>query len=717
MTKASETPAQASAIKIDGNVTIQISGNVNLQGAVGGAGIEVPATSDLTVRGAGSNDSLTAVGNGGINDTSTGGSGIGNVKTIPTTGNITITDINSIAAKGYGSHAAGIGGNEGDITISNVNSVIAHGSFPNEVPEEWGDKRGEEAGAGIGGASISGNTGNINISDTVLTQVYGGNKSAAIGTACWGDMKAGCSIQITGCRIGEIIGGTSGAGIGLGRYNNDATQTADIVINNCTMLDGGMIEGGQYGSGIGTGYSPNYGSKVEPININILNSTLNTAGGEAAAAIGSGYRFGKYNINIANSSIYAKAGVYDENGKPQLIRNGANAIGGGAYGSHLPESNDYAKTRYSDSSLSIDAASNITAISNGGKWAIGTENSVDTSGIDNNILQVRYLTDKIQEQATGEEGYFSEAYGYEKDDADCEIIDETKENTVMVGGESVTLPAGYRSVAVTVGSAGDYTTEGSAVKTPYASYAAPLEDGKEPSDYTTAGLKANDFTANALFAVAGLSSYDYVAYRAGTENPIPTPDPEPGPTTDPTPTTPSTTPTDPTTPARTTGGGAVTAIVNMADYGVGDTATIEDEPAALANIEDEATPRAAGQDHWALLNLLLTIFTAALGIALIALYFTKKRRDEERYEGDELAQMDSEDNRVIKRRGIPRILSGIWAIAMVIVFFLTEDMSLPMQFTDEWTWLMVIMAIMQLAIAVVCKKQYDDKDDYEEYYN
>ena len=48
---------------------------------------------------------------------------------------------------------------------------------------------------------------------------------------------------------------------------------------------------------------------------------------------------------------------------------------------------------------------------------------------------------------------------------------------------------------------------------------------------------------------------------------------------------------------------------------------------------------------------------------------------------------------------------------MLIVFFLTEDMSLPMIWIDKWTILMAVMAIIQGGIMVMSKKKYEEEEE------
>ena len=118
-------------------------------------------------------------------------------------------------------------------------------------------------------------------------------------------------------------------------------------------------------------------------------------------------------------------------------------------------------------------------------------------------------------------------------------------------------------------------------------------------------------------------------------------------------------------------------------------------------IKDAAVPLAA--DNWAILNLMAAI-AAAVG-AVIAI-FRRKEDDEE--------QDDEADNR--SRKMFAAKAAGLLtAIAAVITFFLTEDMSLPMVLADKYTLLMAAMLGVQAVSAALNKKaaEAEDEDDAE----
>ena len=63
-----------------------------------------------------------------------------------------------------------------------------------------------------------------------------------------------------------------------------------------------------------------------------------------------------------------------------------------------------------------------------------------------------------------------------------------------------------------------------------------------------------------------------------------------------------------------------------------------------------------------------------------------------------------------------RLLSLIPGVGGVAAFLLTEDMSQAMTFVDGWTVLMVIIAVVQIVLAVLAmkgKNTYEENDEDE----
>ena len=128
-------------------------------------------------------------------------------------------------------------------------------------------------------------------------------------------------------------------------------------------------------------------------------------------------------------------------------------------------------------------------------------------------------------------------------------------------------------------------------------------------------------------------------------------------------------------------------------------------------IEEEEAPKAApaGNSGWALLNLLMAIATAILSVVLLLLFFKKKDDD-----GNNID--DNTDDEQKGNKGAARLLSLIPAIAGIVTFILTEDMSAKMQMVDSWTILMVIFLVINIIIAGSLGHKgssYDGEDDFE----
>lgn len=165
---------------------------------------------------------------------------------------------------------------------------------------------------------------------------------------------------------------------------------------------------------------------------------------------------------------------------------------------------------------------------------------------------------------------------------------------------------------------------------------------------------------------------------------------------------------------KTNGGGTVNNNINndgdddIVVTDVNDTVTPAAAPAAPAantSIPDAATPLAGGIGAWALVNLICTILTG-LG-AIIAAFRRKEEEDEDADRAE-----DEEDNRG-KKMFAAKTAGILTAIAAVIVFILTEDMTLPMIMIDKWTLLMVIMLAVQIIAAVMNKKAAEVEEDEE----
>ncbi|MDR3073086.1 MAG: DUF5979 domain-containing protein, partial [Clostridiales Family XIII bacterium] len=120
---------------------------------------------------------------------------------------------------------------------------------------------------------------------------------------------------------------------------------------------------------------------------------------------------------------------------------------------------------------------------------------------------------------------------------------------------------------------------------------------------------------------------------------------------------------------------------------------VAEAPDNSTKINDGKVAKDSG-GHWALLNLLLTLLTALLMI-LILLTYALRKKDHEEYEA--------------KKKGIIRLSSIAVTIVAVVVFVLTEDMTLPMKWLDEYTIWMALIAVVQIGVTALSKKKYEEK--------
>ncbi|MDL2219192.1 hypothetical protein LJC04_02470, partial [Ruminococcaceae bacterium OttesenSCG-928-O06] len=114
---------------------------------------------------------------------------------------------------------------------------------------------------------------------------------------------------------------------------------------------------------------------------------------------------------------------------------------------------------------------------------------------------------------------------------------------------------------------------------------------------------------------------------------------------------------------------------------------------------------------WALLNLLTTILTLLFGVLLVIGAFRRNKKAEEQ---SEEAQAAEETERNPKSGLVWRILSILFGPVSLIVFLLTENMRLPMVFTDNWSLLMVILLVAQVVGMLLLKRARDQEEDKED---
>ena len=188
-------------------------------------------------------------------------------------------------------------------------------------------------------------------------------------------------------------------------------------------------------------------------------------------------------------------------------------------------------------------------------------------------------------------------------------------------------------------------------------------------------------------------------------------------TRDTTPVTPAPTPTTPSVPPVVQR--VVPAPTPVPEEKVEEEQTPKAEPKEEEKVEEDYTPKATQEYYWALINLICAIVTVLFGLLLLISKRHKDEDDEE--EDDETKQQattnEDEEQEQEKKRGLfTRVLAVLIAIASVVFFLVTEDMSLAWTWTDQWTIWMVVIGLVQIVVFFVGRKwkNVDNDDDDEE---
>ena len=187
-------------------------------------------------------------------------------------------------------------------------------------------------------------------------------------------------------------------------------------------------------------------------------------------------------------------------------------------------------------------------------------------------------------------------------------------------------------------------------------------------------------------------------------------------TRDTTPVTPAPTPTTPSVPPVVQR--VVPTPTPVPEEKVEEEQTPKAEPKEEEKVEEDYTPKATQEYYWALINLICAILTVLFGLLLLISKRHKSEDDDE--EDDETKQQtnnDDEEKEQEKKRGLfTRVLAILIAIVSVVFFLVTEDLSLPWTWTDQWTIWMVVIGLVQIVVFFVGRKwkNVDNDDDDEE---
>ena len=188
----------------------------------------------------------------------------------------------------------------------------------------------------------------------------------------------------------------------------------------------------------------------------------------------------------------------------------------------------------------------------------------------------------------------------------------------------------------------------------------------------------------------------------------------------PTPATP-TTPSN-NTPARTNNVPA-RVVTNPTTTTPAPEATVEPEkaettPAPTAKpekIKEEATPQAVPKGHWALINLIAAMLSVVLAVvALLAKHAKDEDEDDEDKDDQIVANENEDDENESTRYRRWKVIATIDAILAVVVFILTENISLPMVLVDKWTVLMVLFGLISIVSTYFARKWHEEDEDEDE---
>ena len=139
-------------------------------------------------------------------------------------------------------------------------------------------------------------------------------------------------------------------------------------------------------------------------------------------------------------------------------------------------------------------------------------------------------------------------------------------------------------------------------------------------------------------------------------------------------------------------------------------------PTPQEEVKKEKTPKARPEKFWALINLICAIVTVLFGLLLL---ISKRHKDEDDDEDDETKDQtttnEDEEKEQEKKRGLfTRVLAVLIAIVSVVFFLVTEDLSLPWTWTDQWTIWMVVIGFVQIVVFFVGRKWKNVDDDEDE---
>jgi len=144
---------------------------------------------------------------------------------------------------------------------------------------------------------------------------------------------------------------------------------------------------------------------------------------------------------------------------------------------------------------------------------------------------------------------------------------------------------------------------------------------------------------------------------------------------------------------------------------------IADNPTPQAQTIDDDGNALGNGGAWSLFDLICTILTTLLAIIMVIFAFGRNRKegdDEEEAAAKAANGEEVEEDETYKRKRLGRVLSVIPAAGAIILFILTQDLTQPMIFFDNWSLVFAIIAIINIVLAIVTRKKTDDDSDEEQ---
>ncbi len=130
-------------------------------------------------------------------------------------------------------------------------------------------------------------------------------------------------------------------------------------------------------------------------------------------------------------------------------------------------------------------------------------------------------------------------------------------------------------------------------------------------------------------------------------------------------------------------------------------------------INDDATPEnASKKKSWALINLICAVASMLLGIFLL---FSKKEKEDDENDSNpnnvQMASSEDEETNSQVRHLRWKVVAVIDAIISIVLFILTEKVTLPMVLVDKWTLLMFALTCVNVVSLILGRFREEDQEE------